>query len=67
MSLVAKSTSMDDKIKECLTQLEEKIVQFTWAMSQLVAHSTQAQAAFVMKLSPMSRDPDLSFSKEDQG
>lgn len=57
---------MNNEMKECLTQLEEKIAQLIQVVFELAILSTQAPTTSVAKLSPISRDQDLSFSKEDQ-
>lgn len=57
---------MDDKIKECLTQLEEKIAQLTKIISQLATCSTKTPVTPVAKLSPTSRDENLPSRKEDE-
>ena len=65
--MTVSSTSIDDEIKERLIQLKEKIVQLMHIVSQLTISSTQALVTPLLKLSPTSKDQDLSSSKKHQG
>ena len=62
MSIAASSSSMDDDMKGCLIQLEEKIAQLTKIVFKLVIPLMQAQALAtpIAKLSLMFGDEDHS-------
>lgn len=64
--MIASFFIMDNEMKGCLTQLEEKIVELVEIISRLMISLAQALATPIVNMSPMFGDEDSASIEEDE-